>query len=52
MFELTGSELLFYGGIVVMLASVLAAVLCGMVFAHTGKKLKEQLLEEYGKVRE
>lgn len=48
MFGLSGSELLLYGGIAVMAAAALAAVLGAVVFRVTGKKLKKKLTEEYG----
>lgn len=48
MFGLSGSEILCYGGLAVMAASVAAALLCAVIFSITGKKLKEKLMQEYG----
>lgn len=45
---LSGSELLFYGGIAVMAAVAAAAVLCAVVFAATGNRLRKKLEQEYG----
>ncbi len=49
MFGLSGSELLFYSGIVVMVVSAVLAVICVVLFVVTGRKLKKKLEEEYGK---
>lgn len=49
MFHLSGSELLFYGGIAVMIAAVLLTAVCVAVFMLTGQKLKHTLEQEYGK---
>lgn len=49
MFNLSGSELLFYGGIVLMIAAAFIALLCIVIFVLSGKKLKLQLEREYGK---
>lgn len=46
---LSGSELLFYGGIAVMAGAVAAALLCAVLFAVTGRRLKRKLEEEYGR---
>ena len=51
MFGLSGSELLFYGGIVVMVMAVVFAVVCIVVFLFSGKRLKKILEQEYGKPR-
>jgi len=45
------SELIFYGGIVVMAAACVLAVVCAIIFTITGKRLKERLEQEYGKPR-
>lgn len=47
--NLSGSELLFYGGILAMVLSVAAGLICITVFSITGRRLKEQLEKEYGK---
>lgn len=49
MLGLSGSELLFYGGITVMAADVAAGILCAVIFHITGRKLKQKLEQEYGK---
>ena len=44
----SGSELLFYGGLAAMgLSAVLAAAGAG-VFMYTGRRLRARLKEEYG----
>lgn len=48
-FGLSGSELLFYGGIAVMAAVLVLTGICILVFIVTGRKLKVKLEEEYGK---
>lgn len=48
---LSGSELLFYGGIAVMLLAVVAAVLASVLFAVSGRHLQRKLEEEFGKKR-
>ena len=47
----TTSEILFYGGIVVMVLAILTGGISSIVFWRSGKKLKEQLEQEYGKPR-
>lgn len=42
-------EMLFWGGIVLMGAAVFLMIVCTMVFFITGRRLKAQLEEEYGK---
>ena len=49
MSDLSGSELLLYGGLAVMAVSVVAAVVCLLVFTSTGRKLKKKMEREYGK---
>lgn len=48
---LSGSELLFYGGIAVMLLAVMAGVLAAVVFTLSGRRLRRKLEEEFGKKR-
>ena len=48
MFDLSGSELLFYGGNAVMIFVVVIAVLCTVLFAVTGKRLGQKQEQEYG----
>lgn len=43
------SELFFYGGIAVMAAAGVLAVLCIVVFSLTGRSIKRKLEQEYGK---
>jgi len=45
----TTNELLFYGGIALMCASVLAAVISITIFRMSGKRIKTRLEAEYGK---
>ena len=49
MFGLSESELFFYGGIALMVAAGILAVLCIVIFTCTGRKLKKKLEQEYGK---
>lgn len=50
MFDLSSSELLLYGGLIIMIAAVISAVLCISVFIFSGRKLKDKLEREYGKI--
>ena len=43
------SEILFYSGIALIAAAAAGAVIAGIVFSLTGRKLKRKLEEEYGK---
>lgn len=47
--ELSVSELLLYGGIVIMVVTALIGVFLTILFLHRGKKLKHKLEQEYGK---
>lgn len=49
MFDLSGSELLFYGGIAMMGISLVLIIIFAIAFGCTGRKLKEKLEQEYGK---
>ena len=49
MLQLSGGEWLFYGGISIMGTAVMLAIVCVAVFGISGKTLKKQLEEEYGK---
>lgn len=49
MFGLSDSEMLFYGGIVMMVVCAVLAVLRVVLFVVAGRKLKRKLEEEYGK---
>ena len=51
MFHLSGSELMFYGGIAVMGGAVLLTAASIIIFSITGKRLKKRLEQEYGKRR-
>lgn len=46
--ELSGSELLFYTGIVTMSLAAVAAVVCVIVFKIARRKLNKMLEQEYG----
>lgn len=52
MFGLSDSELLFYGGIGIMVTAAAAAFPCIIIFRHRGKRLKERLKQEYGELRQ
>lgn len=47
--QLSGSEWLFYGGILVMGAAAVLALISMIGFKISGRALKKQLEEEYGK---
>lgn len=49
MVYLSRSEMLFYGGLAMMAAAVVLAVLFMAVFTWTGRRLKRKLEQEYGK---
>lgn len=49
MFGLSESEWFFYGGIAVMAAAAVLAVLCIVIFTCTGRRLNRKLEQEYGK---
>lgn len=49
MIELSCSEWLFYGGIVVMILTAVLAVLRIIIYILSGKRLKKKLDQEYGK---
>lgn len=49
MFGLLESEFWLYGGIAIMAAVCVLAVLCTVIFVITGKRLKRKLEQEYGK---
>lgn len=45
---LSGSELLFYGGLAIMVSVVILTGVCIAIFTYTGRRLKEKLVKEYG----
>ena len=51
MAQLTGSELLFYGGIALMALAAAAAVVAAVVLRLSGSRLGARLEQEYGKKR-
>lgn len=51
MVGLSSSEIIFYGGIIIMIAACVLAVICAVVFTFTGKQIKKRLEQEYGKPR-
>lgn len=51
MLYLSESEWFLWGGIGAMAAAVILAVLCLIVFGYTGRKIKRQLEQEYGKLQ-
>lgn len=46
---LISSEIIFYTGIAVLAAAGVLTIVCFVVFMYTGKRLKKQLEQEYGK---
>ncbi len=49
--KIVSSELLFYGGIVIMVVAVIAAIGSIIIFKATGKKLQKKFEQEYGKLQ-
>lgn len=49
MHSLSGSEMLFGGGIIIMTAAVVCAAAGIIVFRLTGKKIRQKLEQEYGR---
>ena len=49
MFGLSSSEVIFFVGIAVMAIVAVTAIICVIVFAVTGRSIKERLEQEYGK---
>lgn len=47
--EMSGSEQLFWGGIVLMSVAVVLTVVWAVAFSVTGRRLKKKLEQEYGK---
>lgn len=43
------NQWLLWGGIAAMAAAGVLAVVCGVIFTITGRRLKNKLEEEYGK---
>ena len=43
------SELLFYGGILIMSSAVIVMIISLIMFHITGQRIKRRLEEEYGK---
>lgn len=50
MFFMSESEMLFYGGIAIIAVTALLSLLCVEVFTFTGKKIREKIEREYGKI--
>lgn len=47
--SLLSSDLLFYGGMAIMLVALAAGAICAVIFCITGRRLKQKLEQEYGK---
>lgn len=52
MFRLSGSELLFYGGIGIMVMATIASLFGMIIFRYTGKRLQARIKQEYGELRQ
>lgn len=50
MLGLTGSEMLFYGGIAVMASAGVLAVVSVIIFMLTGRKIRQKLDQDYGEI--
>lgn len=46
--SLSNSELLFYSGLAIMAIALILTAICVVAFILSGRKLKEQLIQEYG----
>lgn len=46
--SLSGSELLFYAGLAIMVTALILTGICVAAFILSGRRLKEQLIQEYG----
>ena len=44
------TELFFYGGIAIMAAAVVLAVICVITFVVSGKQIRRKLEQDYGKI--
>ncbi len=51
MFGLSQSEMLLYGGIILMAVSALSSGICIAIFRMTGKKIEKKLEQDYGRRR-
>lgn len=49
MFNLTATELFFYGGIALMGAAVVLSLAAVVIFRLTGRRLQSRLEQEFGK---
>jgi hypothetical protein len=49
MLELSESQLIFYIGIAIMAACIVAAIILTVIFLIKGKRLKNKLEQEYGR---
>lgn len=47
--HLSESELLFYGGLVLMGTAAVLTCVCALIFTFTGRRIKKRLEDEYGK---
>lgn len=52
MLNLSGSELLFYGGLVIMAIAIIFTLLLIIISNFTGQKLQKALEQEYGKIKQ
>lgn len=52
MLGLSGSELLFYGGLVIMAISIILALPLIIISNIKGQKLQRVLEQEYGKIKQ
>lgn len=49
MLNLSNGQMLMNGGIGLMAASVITAIICTVIFSITGKKINKELEDDYGK---
>lgn len=50
MLGLSECEMLFYGGIIIVATAVLLGGMCTILFILTGRKIKQKLEQDYGKL--
>lgn len=52
MLDLSKGQLMLYGGIGLIVAATVAAIVCIVIFVMTGKKIQGKLEHDYGKMKD
>jgi len=50
MFDLSNGQLLLYGGVGLIVVAAAAAIICIIIFIMTGKKIRRELENDYGRL--